>query len=145
MVLGAILLVLVQAGVGMVVNLDVTIPDHHSGAHPSNYLSGSFHSVAWAISHGSLALAIHASLGLALLVLVITVAAQSLKVLNRAVRFWSALAGALVIGAAFNGASFLDFNNDISSLIMALLALSAVASYSIALFLLIVETSPATS
>jgi hypothetical protein len=68
--------------------------------------------------------------------MVLTIALRSLKVANRAIGAWSTLAGCLVIGAAFNGASFLDFNNNISSLIMALLALSAVGSYSAALFLL---------
>src|SRR5476649_763749 len=50
------------AQIGMVVNLYVTIPPRHSGAHPSNYLIGSFHSVAWASAHGAGALAIHAAL-----------------------------------------------------------------------------------
>ncbi len=40
------------------------------------------------------------------------------------------------MGAAFNGASFLDFNNDISSLILALLACSPVGSYALAFLLL---------
>jgi hypothetical protein len=134
MVLGGIVLVLVQAGIGMVVNLDVSIPDHHPGAHPSNYFGGSFHSVAWAVAHGGLALAVHVSLGLALIVMVIAIAIRALRIANRAIGAWSTLAGCLVIGAAFNGASFLDFNKDINSLIMALLALSAVESYSAALF-----------
>jgi hypothetical protein len=38
--------------------------------------------------------------------------------------------------AGFNGASFLDFNKDISSLIMALLAFAAIGSYVVAAFLL---------
>jgi hypothetical protein len=42
---------------------------------------------------------------------------------------WSLLGGLLVIGAGFNGASFLDFGGNISSLIMALLAFAAVACY----------------
>jgi hypothetical protein len=41
MVLGAILLALVQAGLGMVVNLYVNRPAHHPGAHPANYFAGS--------------------------------------------------------------------------------------------------------
>ncbi len=123
MVLGAILVVLVQVGTGVAVNLYVTIPVRHPGAHPANYFSGSVHSVAWAIAHGAPALAVHASLGLAIVVMAITVAARAVKVASRAVSFWSILAGGLVIGAGFNGASFLDFNNNISSLIMALLAL----------------------
>ncbi len=136
MVLGATVLLLVQSGIGMDVNLFVTIPAGHPGARPSNYLGGSVSSIAWAIGHGALALAIHASLGLALAVLVIGVAGSALRVRSRAIAAWSLLGGLLVIGAGFNGASFLDFNNDISSLIMALLALGAVACYSVVLSLL---------
>jgi hypothetical protein len=134
--LGAVLLVLVQAGIGMVVNLKVTIPSHHPGSHPSNYLSGSFHSVAWAIGHGAVALAIHATLGLALVVIVIGTAIYTLRVHRRAIAAWSVIAALLVIGAGFNGASFLDFNDDTSSLIMAMLALAAVGCYSVVIFLL---------
>lgn len=134
--LGAVVLVLVQAGIGMVVNLDVTIPAHHPGARPANYFSGSASSIGWAITHGAAALAIHATLGLAVAVLVIGVAVRSFAVASRPVRAWSVLAALLVIGAGFNGASFLDFNNDVSSLIMAMLALAAVACYSVVLYLL---------
>jgi hypothetical protein len=136
MILGAILLVLVQAGIGMDVNLYVTVPSSHPGAHPSNYFAGSFHSVVWAIGHGTPALVVHASLGLALAVLVIGVAGHALRLGRRAVSVWSVLAGLLVIGAGFNGASFLDFNDNISSLIMALLTLGALGCYSAALYLL---------
>ncbi len=66
MLLGAILLVLVQAELGMVVNLYVIVPAHHPGAHPANYFAGSLHSVTWAISHSPIPLALHAALGLAL-------------------------------------------------------------------------------
>lgn len=135
MLLSAIVLVLVQAGVGVAVNLFVTVPSAHPGAHPSNYLTGSSHSVVWAIAHGVAALAIHATLGLALVVIVIGVAVHALRSRRRAVSFWSILAGLLVIGAGFNGASFLDFNHNVSSLIMALLAFGAVACYSVALVL----------
>ena len=39
MAFGALLMVLVQAGIGMAVNLYVTVPDHHPGAHPADYLT----------------------------------------------------------------------------------------------------------
>jgi hypothetical protein len=45
MTLGAGLLVLVQAGLGIVVNLYVTVPAHHPGGRPPEYFSGSFRSV----------------------------------------------------------------------------------------------------
>jgi hypothetical protein len=136
MVLTAIALVLVQAGIGVYVNLYVAIPTQHPGARPSGYFGGSARSVAWAIAHGAPALAVHAVLGLALAVVVIGVAVYAARLGHRPAGAWSVLAALLVIGAGFNGASFLDFNNNISSLIMALLALGAVACYSMALYLL---------
>ncbi len=42
-------------------------------------------------------------------------------------------AACLVIGAGVNGASFLDFTNNVSSLLMALLALGALSCYLVAL------------
>lgn len=133
--LSAALLVLVQAALGMVVNLRVTVPRAHPGAHPAEFFGGSFHSVVWAIGHGAAALAIHAALGLALVVVVIAVAIRALRMRSAAAAGFSVFAALLVIGAGFNGAAFLDFNNDTNSLIMALLALAAVACYATALFL----------
>ena len=134
MLLAVIVLVLVQAGLGMAVNLYMTVPAHHPGAHPANYFSGSYDSVTWAIGHGTLALVLHASLGLALVVVAIGAAVHALRSSQRAVAIWSVLGGLLVVGAAFNGASFLDFNDNISSLLMALLPFAAVASYAVAVF-----------
>lgn len=136
MTLGAILLVLVQAAVGVGVNLYVTVAPHHPGSRPSNYLTGSYHSVVWAIGSGAPTLATHAALGLALVVMVISVAVRAVAIKRPGVGFWAVLGGLLVIGAGFNGASFLDFNDNLSSLIMALLALASVCSYAVVLFLL---------
>jgi len=136
MLLTAVLLVIAQSGIGMVVNLYVVVPGRHPGAKPANYFAGSFHSVVWALSHGAAALTVHATLGLALVVFVIGVAIHGLRTGQRAVTVWSVLGGLFVIGAGFNGASFLDFNDNISSLIMAMLAFAAIGSYSMALFLL---------
>ena len=136
MLLGAIVLVLVQAGLGMVVNLYVKVPAHHPGAHPANYFAGSLHSVAWAIAHGAATLAVHATLGLALVVFVVGTAVHALRSRRRGIGGWSVVGGLFVIGAGFNGASFLDFAHNISSVIMALLALAAIGCYATALMLL---------
>lgn len=133
---GAMLLVLAQAALGMAVNLDVTVPRSHPGARASNFLSGSFASVVWAIGHGGVALAAHAALGLGLVVITIAITIDAFKLRRRSISAWSALAVLVVIGAGFNGASFLDYNHDVNSLIMALLAFSAVACYAVVLFLL---------
>jgi hypothetical protein len=118
-------LLLVQFFVGMITNLYVTIPDSHPGAHASDFFSGAPDAIGWAIGSGPAWLAVHAALGLAL-------AVTSLAFIVSAFRtrdwtwFWLSFAGSmLLIGAGFNGASFLVFGHDFSSLIMAgLFALS---------------------
>jgi hypothetical protein len=135
------ILLLIQASIGMVVNLYVVIPDNHPGAEPSDYFSGSARSVFWSIGNGAIALAIHAALGLALGLFVIWVAARAVALGRPPVQFWAVLAGLLVLGAGFNGASFLDFNNNISTLLMALLAFGALACYTVVLFVLRPESS----
>lgn len=129
-----VLVILCQAALGMAVNLFVTIPGHHPGSQPSNYLAGSADSIGWSLGHGKVVLAAHVALGLALVVVAIALAVAVLRTRRRAVAAWSVLGGLLTIGAAFNGASFLDFNKDVSSLIMALLAFGAIASYVAALY-----------
>jgi hypothetical protein len=129
----AMLLVLAQAAIGMVINLDVVIPSRHPGAH-ADFFGGSFHSVIWAIAHGGAALAIHALLGLFLAVIVLGVAIHAVRLGDRTVGAWSSVATLFVIGAGFNGASFLDYNHDVNSLIMALLAFAAIACYSVVMF-----------
>jgi hypothetical protein len=133
--LGAIILLIIEAGIGMAVNLYVVVPTHHSGAHPSNYFSGSVKSVSWAISHGAMALAIHATIGLLLGLFVIEVVVRAARQSNRSFTAWAVVAGLLVIGAGFNGVSFLDFNETINSLLMALLTFAAIICYSIMMYL----------
>jgi hypothetical protein len=137
-VLATIALILVQAGVGMYVNLYVTIPTNHPGANPkfSNYLGGSSRSVAWALEHGAPMLVFHATLGLTLVLGVIGVAVYAVRLRRWLIGILSVVAGLLVIEAGFKGASFLDFQNNSSSIIMALLAFGALACYALILYLL---------
>jgi hypothetical protein len=136
MMLGAAILLIVQASLGMVVNLYVRIPSNHPGTSSANYLSGSFHSVVWAVSHGALALAIHAAVGMALVVVATGVAVRALKLRRRAVTTCCVLAALLIIGAGFNGASFLDYNRNGNSLTMAVLALSSLLCYLLGIYML---------
>jgi hypothetical protein len=135
MTLAAALLVTLQTAAGMLVNLYVTVPTSHPGAHPGNYLGGSLRSVAWAVGHGPVALAVHATLGLALVAITLWVALAAVRFGPRRVALAAMLGALFSIGAGFNGASFLDFNNAISSLIMALLALCALSSYLMGIYL----------
>lgn len=135
--LGAAALVVIQTAIGMVVNLYVTVPAQHPVARPANYLSGSFHSVAWAIGDGAISLAVHGAFGLVLILVAITLAVRALMLRAGRVAVSSVLGALLVIGAGFNGASFLDFGGqNISSLLMALLALGALCCYLLGLYLL---------
>lgn len=134
--LGAAVLVVIQIAVGMVVNLYVTVPKRHPGSHPANYFAGSLHSLAWALGHGALGLVIHASLGLALVLVSLVIAVRAVLLGPRSASLACVLGFLFVVGAAFNGASFLDFaGQNISSLIMALLALAAVCCYLVVLYL----------
>jgi hypothetical protein len=129
-----VLLVLCQASLGMAVNLFVTVPRHHPGANASDYFTGSADSVGWALGHGVVVLAAHVALGLALVIVAIALAVVVLRARRARVAAWSVLGGLLTIGAGFNGASFLDYNKNASSLIMALLTFGAIASYVVALY-----------
>ncbi len=134
--LATALLVILQIALGMVVNLYVTVPAHHPGANPANYFSGSARSVGWSVSQGPAWLAVHASLGLALVLTAIVVAVYATAARSGWAAVTSVLGALLVIGAGFNGASFVDFGHNTSSLLMALLALGALACYLAGLYLL---------
>jgi len=136
MSLGAVLALLVQSGFGVAVNLYVTIPKHHAGANPSNYFSGSMRSLVWAMSHGRASLVVHAVLGIVLLLMAISIVVRAALLKSAWITVWSLLGLLLVVGAGFNGASFLDYHKDLSSFIMALLTFGATACYAIMIYLL---------
>ena len=133
--LGTLIFLIIQFLLGMAVNLFVTIPTNHPGANPPEYFSGVVQSVTWAILHGHVLLIIHASLGL-LLVL------NALGLLIAAIKsrfgdlIWVASFGLFgVLAAGFNGGSFLNYNQDFSSMLMASFFAIAVVSYAVGLFL----------
>jgi hypothetical protein len=136
MILVIAVLILVQMGVGMFVNLYVKIPTHHPGADPVNYLTGSYRSVVWSLSAPIPALASHAGLGLLLVVVALGVAVRGIVLRSGWAAAWLVAGAMFVIGAGFNGASFLDHNLNISSMIMAVLAFGSLLCYLIALYLL---------
>jgi len=134
-VLGAVFMIALQAGIGMFVNLFVSIPKNHTGANPANYFSGSTRSVIWAISHGAIALAVHVVLGLLLAFMVIGIVASAFSSGRGSIITWSTLGAMGSIGAGFTGAGFLDFNEDVSSFFMAVLALASLLCFVIVLYL----------
>jgi hypothetical protein len=120
----------IQFAFGMTMNLFVTLPDKHPGTTGGEYFSRSFESLVWALSFGGgVMLFLHALLGLILFLGALSLFVNSLRLSARGWRWPSGIALFFTFGAFFNGMSFLDYNEDFSSAIMAgcwLIAVSAV-------------------
>ncbi|MGH2874460.1 MAG: hypothetical protein ACRDL5_18625 [Solirubrobacteraceae bacterium] len=122
-------LLLAQFVLGMVVNLYVVVPRSHPGARAGNYLSGVVSGVSWAIRRGPWSLAVHAALGLALVIVALVYLLHTLRTRTRGALAPALLGAVLTIGAGFNGASFLDFGHAVSSLVMAVCSVLAFTAY----------------
>jgi hypothetical protein len=126
---GILVALLVQFLVGMAVNLFVTIPDDHPGARPAEYFGGSMASVTWALTGGPLALVVHVVLGIVLLVGSIGLVIRVRPLRRRSLTVLAVLGLLLIIGAGFNLASFLNYNEDFSSYLMAVFFALAALCY----------------
>jgi hypothetical protein len=132
--LAACLLLLIQYLLGMGVNLYVVLPGRHPGAGARDYFTGAASGVGWAISHGPGWVAAHAAFGLA----PVLAAFASLALTWRrggGARVASVLGALAILGAGFNGASFVNYGHAFSSMIMAGLWALALASYLTGMFL----------
>jgi hypothetical protein len=127
--LGACLLLLIQYLLGMVVNVYVVLPVRHPGASAANYFSGSAAGLGWLISSGPAWAAAHAALGLALVVAAFAAIALTWRTGGRVGRTVAVLGALAIIGAGFNGASFLTYGKAFSSMIMAGLWALALSCY----------------
>jgi hypothetical protein len=126
-----ILLILfaVQFLAGMLLNLFVTLPKVHPGTSGDNYFTQSWASLVWTLSGGGgWALAVHASIAVALLIGTIALFVRTLSPRGRGWRWGSGIAALFTLGALFNGLSFADYNQDFSSMIMATCWLVAVTA-----------------
>ena len=124
---------LVQFLLGMAVNLFVDIPRKHPGANPPEYFSGVAQSVAWAVTNGPLLLLLHASLGLLLVVGAFILFLQAIRSGPRSLAIATGVGAFSVLAAGFNGGSFLNYNEDFSSMIMAAFFAISIAAYAAAL------------
>jgi hypothetical protein len=126
----ATLVVLVaQFLVGVSVNLYVTIPTHHPGAGSGPYLSGALSSLLWSFASGLPLLIVHVVIGIVLLLSGIELVVHSVRAGRRAAVWLAAVGLTAIIFSGFNGASFLKYNQNISSMLMSLGFAVAVVCY----------------
>jgi len=127
---------------GMAVNLFVTVPRDHPGANPPEYFSGVVQSVAWALLQGHILLILHAALGLVLVIVGFGLLARAIRSRTRGIVVSSVIGAVAVLGAGFNGGSYLNYHEDFSSMIMASFFAIAVVAYAVGLYLT-AEAEPA--
>lgn len=136
----ALLLLAIQFLVGMLVNLFVVVPAAHPGTNAPNYFVGVAQGVAWALGNTVAALRLHVIVGLLLFLDALALIALAIASRRRA---WivSSLLGLLgIMAAGFNGASFMNYGHDFSSLFMSIGFLTAVIAYALGFYV----TQPAT-
>jgi hypothetical protein len=127
---GALAMLIVQFAIGTVVNLDATIPAKDKG-------SGIFGAIGRALTTGPASLAIHAGLGLLVVLAAVALVARSIVTRHTASIVLSAIGLAAIVSAALNGARFVaDGGPANASLAMALSTAVAMLSYAIGLLLL---------
>ena len=127
--LAACALLLVQYLLGMVVNVYVVLPGRHPGASAGDFFSGAAAGLAWLITDGPAWAAAHAAFGMAIAAAAIAAVALAWRRGGTAAKTASVVGALAVIGAGFNGASFVNYGKSFSSMIMAGLWALALACY----------------
>lgn len=122
-------LLLIQFLLGMTANLFTKIPDRHPGAGSGDYFAGAAAGLAWVVAHGPGWVAVHAAFGLALIAQVSVVVVLARRHGTRADLAVAVVGALAVVGAGFNGISFLNYGHDFSSMIMAALWAVALGCY----------------
>ena len=130
--LGQLVLLVLQTGLGMGVNLYVSLPTADQG-------KGVMASFGDAVAKGPAALAVHAIFGMLVFINACVLVVFALTVRSGVAKICSVLGWVCIAGAAMSGAAFVNANQDsgnAASLTMALLTLVAVACYAVNLFVL---------
>ena len=129
----AILLILLAAQflIGMLVNLFVQVPAVHPGANAPEYFTGVAQGVVWALFNPQWELLIHVVMGLLLFILSIVLLVLAIVSRRGAWITVSVLGFIGIMAAGFNGASFMNYGHDFSSLLMAIGFLLAAISYTV--------------
>ncbi|MGH7776472.1 MAG: hypothetical protein ACREPI_04755 [Candidatus Dormibacterales bacterium] len=115
---GLLLGLIAQFLLGMGVNLFVTLPGSHPGTNAGGYFSGVVAGVSWAIPHGPFLVRVHAALGLLLLLAALGLLARAIQARRGSLIALAAVGAFGLLGSGFNGASFLNYGHDFSSMLM---------------------------
>jgi hypothetical protein len=134
---GLLIMLGIEFVVGMALNLFANLPDNHPGSTGSlNYFVRSLHSYGWAITiGGGAALFLHVLIGTGLLFGSIVLLVFAVKSHMKTWIWLSALGLFGILMAFSNGLSFLDYNHDLSSFLMAMGFLLATGSYTASLII----------
>ena len=125
--LGMLAGLLIQYGLGMIVNLYVSVPAR-------DQRGGALTAIGRALANGPAALTVHAALGLLLILGAVNLVVRALVLRLRLVAWLSAAALLAIVGAAASGAAFVGSGADGDSLAMALLTGVALLCYAVNLF-----------
>src|ERR1700737_506456 len=117
--LWAIVMLAIQSLLGRAATLFVKTPADHPGSNPPEYFSGVAQSVTWAILNGHILLAVHAGFGLVLVSAAIGTLVHAIGNRRRGIVVSAVFGFIGVLGAGFNGGSFLNYHEDFSSMLMA--------------------------
>jgi len=126
---GMVSMLLVEYGLGLWVNIYANLPSSDRGA---NVASG----FGRAVADGPVGLALHALLGVALLVTGIMLVVRAAQLGRRSVIVWTSVGLLAVLSAALNGARFVGDRAHDASLVMGLGAGVAILAYTVILFTL---------
>jgi hypothetical protein len=131
-------ILLIQFGLGMWINLFITIPQNHPGADAPNFVVGFFQSIVWGIAHGGLLFAIHIVLGLTVVTFhpMLGILPLSVQWGPRGSVLAGAAAAVLALTAAVGGAAYLTYQQELYSLLMAMGFGGVVLCYTISLYIL---------
>ncbi len=129
-----LLFLAIQFLAGMLVNLFVVLPMQHPGANAPEYFSGVARGVWWALGNSGWELQLHVVIGLLLALASIALIVFAIALRRRAWIIASILGWVGVFAAGFNGASFMNYGHDFSSLLMSIGFLLAMVSYALGLY-----------
>lgn len=123
--LGTLVMLVIQYGIGIGVNLYVAVPaaDHNQG-------------FAKAISNGPAAITVHIVVGLLLIVAAAVLLVRAIVARHVFVIVTSAIGLVAILGAASAGTDFVRSGHDASSMTMAILAGVALLCYGLSLYVL---------